>query len=273
MLHKTFFGFLVVLWGTSLEGFRLPWQSIDSASSILSVPQHEERLNRAQRPVLKSNYAPAPSFMLLPIGPFPHWHHSMKLTPYSSGRLSAHFLLDAHDVIDETGEIGVTFFIASQKSKERGSYDFRIDIRQKRPSSKVTIADSNGVVLSGTVPMWLDKTVKTKKPYLPWHDGMWNFYSCVLAYNDDGVMLVLVQHTLEPVHHYTYATEYIKNILNQYARHERLVNRPDGYLDQIEHMRCLPIPYTHVAYAQLRDAGDVWISFAKQVGTIEITPS
>ena len=249
---------------------RMPWESIEKAS-VISAAHHEARIDRANRSDMKSRYAEPNRFVLEAASGVPQWQHAMPLTRDGS-QWSAHFLLDAVDVIDATGEIGARFFIADKESKDAGSYLLRIDIVQKRPSSKIKIYSADGTLLSGDLPMWLDKKIKTKKPYLPWHDGMKIFYSIVCEKRRGEVTLFLIQHTLDQVHNYTYASDTVRELVRKYADHERLQNRPKAYLDQVSHMRCLPIPYHHEAYTVLSEASELWVSFAVLAGTIEITP-
>jgi hypothetical protein len=251
-------------------GLRMPLESIEKAS-VLSAAHHEVGIERANRPHMKSAYNEPNRFILEAATGVAQWQHAMPLTRDGS-QWSAHFLLDAIDVIDATGEIGARFFIADKESKDVGSYLLRIDIVQKRPSSKIKIYSADGTVLSGDLPMWLDKKIKTKKPYLPWHDGMKIFYSIVCQKRREEVMLFFIQHTLDQVHNYTYASDIVREVVRKYAGHERLQNRPKAYLDQVSHMRCLPIPYRHEAYAVLAQSAQLWVSFAVLTGTIEITP-
>ena len=255
------------------NGLRMPWESIDAAAGVtLDAAYREAALDRKNREYLKSDYVKPHSFLLSDAVDNPCWDHAIPLV-HDGTQWSAHFLLDAVDVVDATGEIGMVLFLADEQAKSAGTYTVRIEIVQKRPSSKIKIYDRAGTLLLGKTPMWLDKEIKTKKPYLPWQDGMKQFYSVVMQSVDGAMNILVVQHTREAVTHYTYASESVRNVLAAYAVHERLQNRPHGYLEQVSHMRCLPVPFQHSAYEQFTQATQIWVGFAQLKGTIEIVPA
>jgi hypothetical protein len=180
------------------------------------------------------------------------WERSIALQDDGNGQMTAHFVIDARDVVDETGGIGVVLYIAGSAARQTGTYDFRIEITQRRPSSLVTVYAADDSIITGPVPLVQATQEVTPKPYLPWLDGMKQAYSIILTQYQGEACFLMIQHTKEKISNYRYQSPEVRTILETYARHERLQNQRHGYLDQVDHMRCLPISLTHQQYHHLQ---------------------
>ncbi|MDQ5890513.1 MAG: hypothetical protein QG604_387 [Candidatus Dependentiae bacterium] len=231
---------------------------------------HSDTASAEDRPRFSCGYVPPVPFTLEKAGIHPNWQHAMQCVQDGAQR-SAHFLLDAIDVIDKTGEIGVVIYVANEQAKQAGTYTLRIEIAQKRPDSLVTVYDESGAELTGPLPLRPKKKRGVKKPYLPWLDGMRQFYSVVCEKRDGTVYLILIQHSKEEIHEYDHTSPIVNDMVEHYSDHERLQNRPGAYLDMSLNMRCLPVPYANQKYELLGD-GPLYVSWATLVGTIEILP-
>jgi hypothetical protein len=200
------------------------------------------------------------------------WSKSISLADDGNGQMTAHFVIDARDVVDETGGIGVVLYLASAEARNAGSYDFRVEITQRRPDSIVTMYAADGSVITGPSPMLLQSHDAPPKPYLPWLDGMKQAYSLIWCVHEGAPCFLFVQHTKEKVVDYDYQSPQVRTILETYARHERLQNRRHWYLDQVDHMRCLPISLTHQQYHHLQQnqTQDVSLAFAQLEGEVVV---
>ena len=213
------------------------------------------------------------SFHLDSPGPSVDWSKSISLVDDGNGQWSAHFVIDARDVVDEAGGIGVVLYLAGAQARAAGTYDVRIEITQKRPDSIVTMYAADGSVITGAVPMIPKTQDSPPKPYLPWLDGMKQSYSLIWCVHEGTPHVLFIQHTKEKVVDYACQSPLVRTILETYARHERLQNRRHGYLDQVDHMRCLPISLAHQQYHHLQHDSSqetVSIGFAQLEGDLVV---
>lgn len=216
-----------------------------------------------ERPLFSAPYTP-PVWRRLP-SYTPHgvaWQDAFSLQQ-AQGQWSIHFLLDTVDVIDSTGGIGVSVFCASGKKKAAGGYDVRIDIDQTKEQAFLNVFDSAGNRLAGSPP----RIEQTPAPFLPWRDGMRQFYSVLVEQRGQQCNLLLIQHTFATIPVYP---EPVAAMLRLYAGHECLYGRPHAYLDRPEHMRCLPLPLSHEAYASLLAGDGIFLALATRTGIIEV---
>ena len=216
-----------------------------------------------ERPLFLAAYTP-PAWLRLP--PYQSeqvfWDQAFSLQQ-KEGQWSVHFLLDTVDVIDNTGSVGVSFFCASGRTKATGGYDIRIDIDQTKERALLNVYDAVGNRLAGSLPL----IESSLAPFLPWRDGMRQFYSIVIERRAEGCALLLIQHTKATMPAYQ---EPVASMVRLYARHERLYNRPHAYLDRPEHMRCLPLPLFHQAYNALWGGDGMYVAMAVRTGIIEV---
>jgi|GEM_PF-4927939 len=202
------------------------------------------------------------------------WDHAHRCTQ-ESGQLSAHFGVYRHmHTAQPDSGIGVVVYVAHQSDYQAGDYSFRIEITQQAPDCSVCMYDSAGTLLVGPVPMrHREQGNDYKRPFLPWQAHMTYHYSLVVDRTDTAAPhLLLIQHTKEFLDAYVPAAPIVKTIIDRYARHERLQQRPGAYLEMPHHMFCLPIPYSHPAYEVLAD-GPVWVACAAKQGLFDVLPS
>ncbi|MEI7580505.1 MAG: hypothetical protein WCJ17_01775 [bacterium] len=264
-MMKTLYGLVIVCSVLSVDATigRLASTHVFSDPESISVaPFRAQKASAKKITTFDAPESPVKNFMLKPPAASVDWSKSISLVDDGDGYFSTHFVLHARDVIDATGGIGVVLYIAGAESREKGSYDFRIEIRQKRPDSVVTVYSADGALISGDVPMIQNQEEIKPKPYLPWLDGMKQSYSIVLCRQEAKPYFFIVQHTKEKIVDYSYQSPLVRTILEKYARHERLQNRRHGYLDQADHMRCLPIPLDHQVYQGIGREGMGFVAFA-----------
>ena len=216
---------------------------------FVSHPGHERV--REGRPDLVSGYTGPRCGTLKVIEQHQvNWKKKIVFSDDGNGCSSAHFALHVNDLSAEQS-VGVVLYIASAQSQADGTYDVRIEIEQKRPEATIKAYTSDGVLLTGPVPLVPNPGVNAKKPFLPWLDGMKQFYSILCGKAEGTPYLLVVQHTREAIGDYATTTPFVDRIIDRYALHPRLQNRPHGYLENSLNMRCLPFPFSQEVYGSL----------------------
>lgn len=232
---------------------------------------HPKHVLSDDRPAMESGYTPRSYFKLDKVSAQVNWNHCMPCV-YSQNQWSAHFRLDVVAMAPETREVGMAIYLAGEQAKKDGTYDIRIEVCQKPPEAWVTVYNSAGVQLQGPVPLRPRDNTDLKKPYLPWAEGIKQFYSVVCEKRDEKVYLLLIQHTKEEIHEYEQTSLLVREMIDTYCAHERLRNRPGAYLEIPIHMRCLPVPYFNAAYKPLFE-NSLYVSWATISGELEVMPA
>lgn len=177
----------------------------------------------------------------------PDWTAAQQLQTYKGVRC-AHFEVNAVDVDGQ--DIAATFYLATQSQKKQNTYTFKIVITQRARGSVVKVFDGSGTRIEGEIPVVAHAKETRRSPLLPWRDGMAQFYSVLVQTIEGRPYVLIVQHTRNQILEdgQFYRPAQVADILKNYATHPVLDNRPYGFMENVAHMRLLPIAYTHPSY-------------------------
>ena len=200
----------------------------------------------------------------------PDWTAAQQLQSYKGVRC-AHFEFNAVDVDGQ--DIAATFYLATQAQKEKNTYTFRVVITQRARGSVAKAFDANGAQLKGEIPIVAHAKETRRSPLLPWRDGMAQFYSVLVETIEGKPYVLIVQHTRNQIlkDGQFYRPAHVADMLKTYATHPILDNRPYGFMEDVAHMRLLPIAYTHPSY-WLPLTEPIYIAWSVEKGEVKIHP-
>lgn len=197
----------------------------------------------------------------------PQWSSAMTFSN-RNGQYVAHFKLHTADVIDASGATGMVLYIANETRKAAGMYNLRIAISQDKHGGKVSVFDAQGNKVAGTVPLLDGQPEAGKRDLcLPWRDGMSAYYSVVIQMIESKPCVAVIQHRHDPLPAGRQYQPLLHDLLATYATHPMLQDRPDGFLDDIENMKLLPLPYTSPVY-DIKVRGTLHLGLACKVGAM-----
>lgn len=200
----------------------------------------------------------------------PNWQQAQQCA-WHRGIRCAHFGIHANDAIGS--DLGVDLFIATRARKNAGQHNIKISIMQEARGSSVTVFDMNGGVITGELPCITSTRETHHVPLLPWRDGMTIYYSVLLQTIEGRPYVAVVQHTRSVAvpNGQEHKPSSIAHMLSEYATYPVLQDRLHGFLDEVKHMRVIPLPYAHEKY-QFPLAEELFVSWAATKGTVRVMP-
>lgn len=201
----------------------------------------------------------------------PDWSAAHRMKSFQ-GMRTAHFELAVDDLDRQSYE--VTFYVATESSKKKQRANLRVVLQQGPEGSRVRVFNAQGQRVTGDVPMISEPHETNHTALLPWRDHTAMFYSLLIQTVEQQPCIVLIQHSRNRIlkEGLKYRPTIVWDMLQTYrkaAPQLGLSERPHAYLDRVEHMRALPLPYTHSSYG-LTLSEPLHITWSATGGTVKV---
>ena len=210
---------------------------------------------------------------MVPLTAKPNWPQAQKLKQFQ-GMRSAHFEVELTEQPQESFE--VTFYIATESSKKKKKANLRVVMNQGPQGSRVRVFNAKGERVTGDVPMINEAHETSHAALLPWRDHTSMCYSLLIQTIEQQPHVVLIQHSRNRIlkEGLFYRPAPVLDMLRTYrkaAPQLKLCERPHCYLDRIEHMRALPLPYTNQSYG-LTLSEPLFVTWSAHGSAVQVAP-